>query len=123
MSNIPKFCKGMSYADTLGPALEITDQWLADLYFDALVQFTMKEWSKTQEECEVTVRQNLAYYAGYYDAETRKRVERLYRCAHPVFGSITANGIPASGEALKMGWDMMAEQMKNEEVNPKGERV
>lgn len=103
---IPKFHKGMSYADTLGPALDITDQKLADLYFDALVQFTMKEWNKTQEECEATVRQNLAYYAGYYDDLTRERVERLYRCAHPVFGSIAIKGSPTPEEAFQMGLDM-----------------
>jgi hypothetical protein len=44
----------------------------------------------------------LGYFAGYYDHATRERVERLYRCAHPVFGSASA-GPPTAESAILSG--------------------
>jgi hypothetical protein len=48
-------------------------------------------------------RHNLGYFAGYYDNETRERVERLFKCSHPIFGSIAKNGAPTAKEALAAG--------------------
>lgn len=48
----------------------------------------------------------VGYYAGYYDSETRERVERLFMCAHPVFGSIADNGAPTPDEAYDAGFEM-----------------
>lgn len=69
-----------------GPAMRITDQEAADLYFEELVQQNMG-WGHTREEAEKIERSNLGYWAGYYDNDTRRRVEKLFRCEHPVFGS------------------------------------
>jgi hypothetical protein len=49
------------------------------------------------------LRTNLAYYAGYFDSETRGRVERLYDCQHPIFGAIAVNGAPTTDEAFQLG--------------------
>jgi hypothetical protein len=40
-----------------------------------------------------------AFFAGYYDSETRERVERLFKCQHPIFGSAQ----PTQREALAAG--------------------
>jgi len=48
-------------------------------------------------------RMNLGYYAGYCDDETRARVERLFKCEHPIFGSIEKNGPPTAKEAFEKG--------------------
>ena len=92
----------VSISKKYGPAMEITDQEAADAYFEACIQHTMG-WGKSREEAEAKERANLGYYAGYYDAETRERVERLFRCAHPVFGAIAEKGQPIAEEALKLG--------------------
>lgn len=49
------------------------------------------------------IRTNLAYLAGYWDSETRERVERLYDCQHPIFGAIAINGTPTTDEAFQLG--------------------
>jgi len=49
---------------------------------------------------------NLGYYAGYYSNEVRERVEKLFCCAHSVFGSIKENGISTPQEAFDMGKNM-----------------
>ena len=84
-----------------GPAMKINDQKEADDYFEKCVEHTMS-FGRTREEAEGIERENLAYYAGYYDDETRLRVERLFRCAHPIFGK-AANGTPSPEEAFEMG--------------------
>ena len=56
----------------------------------------------SREEAENIERCNLGYWGGYYDLETRLRVERLFRCEHPFFG-LAADGQPAPEEAFEMG--------------------
>lgn len=68
-------------------ALQITDQVEAGLYLQFLVGVSIAS-GLTPREADHLERENLAYCAAYYDDETRERVERLYRCKHPVFGAI-----------------------------------
>lgn len=86
------------------PAMEITDQAVADEYFEALVKSCMKDDpSFSIVQAEELQRHNLGYYAGYYDNETRARVEALFHCAHPIFGAIAEKGIPTPKEAFELG--------------------
>jgi hypothetical protein len=92
----------ISIGDKYRPAMEITTQADADEYFAVCVQHTMS-FGTDREKAEDIERQNLGYFAGYYDNETRERVERLFRCKHPVFGSIAENGPPTPESALLSG--------------------
>ena len=74
-------------------AMIITDQADADRYFEMLVQRCMTV-GKTREEAVDIERSNLGYWAGYYDQETRLRVERLFNCVHPLLGPATRNLTP-----------------------------
>ena len=85
-----------------GPAMQITDQSKADAYFEKCVRHTMSH-GKSQQESEAIERSNLGYYAGYYDKNTRERVERLFHCAHPIFGRIADRGTPTAKEAFEAG--------------------
>lgn len=87
-----------------GPAMEITDEAEAKRYFEKCVTHSMG-FGKSRAEAETIERSNLGYYAGYYDNETRKRVERLFSCAHPVFGK-AVEGTPTPEEAFTMGMEM-----------------
>ena len=92
----------MTYGEAYRPAMGITEQAEADAYFEVLVADCM-EHGHTRERAEEIERSNLAYFAGYYDNETRERVERLFKCKHPVFGSIAENGEPSDEEVLMLG--------------------
>lgn len=54
-------------------------------------------------EVETNVRSLLAYWAARYGAESRARVERLYRCAHPLLGPIAECGEPTPEQAMRAG--------------------
>jgi hypothetical protein len=97
-----EFPDKITIGDKYGPALDITDQAEADEYFERCVRHTMR-FGKTRAEAETIEKSNLGYYAGYGSSETRERVERLFRCSHPVFGSIAANGSPSPLEAFAAG--------------------
>lgn len=88
--------------DKYEPAMKITDQAEADAYFEVCVEHNMSFGEHTREEGEKVERINLGYYAGYYNHETRLRVERLFHCAHPMFGKAAA-GTPTPEEAFEMG--------------------
>ncbi len=95
--------KKISYGEKYGPAMEITDQAIADLYFEELVAHSMSFRGTTRTQAEIIERANLGYWAGYYNDETRRRVERLFRCEHPVFGKIAEKGPPSFEQAFKAG--------------------
>jgi hypothetical protein len=101
----------LTFEAKYAPAMKITDQTEADAYFEACVQHTLGFnrfllQGRTREEAEAIERRNIGYYAGYYSNETRERVERLFRCEHPFFGSIAKNGPPTAEQAFKMGQDL-----------------
>lgn len=91
-----------TFGEKYDPAMAITDQAEADGYFERLVEHRMS-FGKTREEAETIERSNLGYWAGYYSHATRERVERLFRCEHPVFGSIAEKGPPTAEQAFEMG--------------------
>lgn len=94
--------KGITIGEKYEPAMKITDQAVADAYFELLVAHTMS-YDKSRSEAEAIERQNLGYYAGYYSDATRQRVEQLFGCSHPIFGKIAAVGAPTTEEALQDG--------------------
>jgi hypothetical protein len=95
--------KNATTGDLYHPAMKITDQKEADEYFEKLVQWSMEHWGKTRKEAEKIQRENLGYFAGYFDDKVRARVERLFRCKHPVFGAIAEKGAPTADEAFLAG--------------------
>lgn len=86
------------------PAMKVTDQAEADEMFERLVRHSLATGASSRQEAERIERSNLGYYAGYYDQETRLRVEKLYRCTHPVLGPATIQHTPE--EILKMGMEV-----------------
>lgn len=107
MENFTKFNpegkEKLTYGEALGTAMSITDPEDAKQYFEAYVDFMVKHSSIKKREAIEIAKLNLGYYAGYYDNETRERVERLFLCEHPIFGSIKENGIPTPEEAFNAG--------------------
>ena len=99
----------LTYGDCLEPAMKITDKEDAEQYFESYVEYIQRFLDKNPREdnktAEDIAKNNLGYFAGYYSNETRERVERLFLCEHPVFGSIKERGIPTTEEAFKMGMD------------------
>ena len=85
-------------------AMEITDQAEADRWFEFCVQEHLKERpDHSRKQAEEIQSQNIGYFAGYYDTQTRLRVEKLFRAVHPVFGSVAKHGDPSPDVAFKMG--------------------
>lgn len=104
-------------AKTLGelysPAMQIQDQASADACFASLVEYNMTRFGQSRADAEKEMRINLGYWAGYFDNETRERVERLFKCAHPIFGAISEVGAPTPEQAFELG-RKMGENLKNQ---------
>lgn len=104
-----KDMKEKTISQLYGPAMNIQDQARADRYFNMLVDRCMAMRAERGDKpadrqvCISIQKQNLGYYAGYHNHETRERVERLFKCQHPIFGSIEENGAPSAEEAFNMG--------------------
>lgn len=93
----------ITYGDKYDPAMKIHSQEEADAYFERLVEHSMYAANLTRESAERVERANLGYWAGYCSDETRARVERLFRAAHPIFGAIAEKGAPTTQQALEAG--------------------
>lgn len=100
-----KLPKEITIRDAYGPAMEIIDQAAADEYLEMLAARVVLHFGAEPEEAKRIERENLGYFAGYYDNETRLRVEKLFKCEHPVFGSIEKHGSPTINQAIRAGYD------------------
>jgi hypothetical protein len=105
-----------------GFAMKLVGQAEADDYFEDLVEHQLRMnqgplqpkpvgkgialQAVTREQAETIERNNLGYFAGYYSHEVRARVEKLFRCAHPIFGAIAENGPPDPATAFRLGQEM-----------------
>lgn len=89
--------------DLYRPAMAIADPAEAKAYFSELVEWHIAKWNEPREKAISTQKTNLGYFAGYYSHEDRARVERLFECAHPIFGAIAENGEPTAEQAFAMG--------------------
>lgn len=102
----PENKKSLTYGECLEPAMNITDAEDAKQYLKDYVDFIEKTVDKkhlTERTSTEIAKHNLGYYAGYYNNETRERIERLFMCEHPLFGSIKENGVPTPEEAFRIG--------------------
>jgi hypothetical protein len=88
LKGFPKF----EHGDIYTPAMSITEPHVACRYLQQCVAYYM-DFGGTKENAEAAVKQNLGYHAGYYDHETRLRVEKLFDCVHPSLGA-ASNGQP-----------------------------
>lgn len=92
----------LTYRECLEPAMEITDQKEADKFYADYLKWQMRN-GQSCKKADETIKINLGYYAGYYGDDVRKRVEKLFMCSHPIFGSIKDNGVPTGKEAFECG--------------------
>jgi hypothetical protein len=103
---LPRFSAEATGAELYEPAMRIIDQADADAHFERLVEWNMRVGGNDRAEAERIERSNLGYFAGYYSSATRHRVERLFSCAHQIFGKIAEVGEPTTEEAIQMGYDL-----------------
>lgn len=108
-----KFEGNLTYGETLGPAMNIETQEEANQYVEAMLDWYERQHKIGRAEGLAMLKSNLGYYAGYYSHETRLRVERLFRCAHPIFGA-AEKGEPTPEEAFELG-KKLGEQSKEKE--------
>jgi hypothetical protein len=97
----------LTYGECLEPAMEITDAEEAKNYLTEYTVYQQKMMDKEKLDykgltAEQIAKQNLGYFAGYYNDETRLRIEELFICSHPFFGK-AENGIPTNREAFEIG--------------------
>ena len=119
----PENKETLTFGECLGPAMEITDPEDAQQYFAEYVNYIQKYHmlDKEPRDDDVTAEQivkiNLGYFAGYYDDETRQRVEELFMCSHPVFGSIKNDGSPTPDQAFEMGTMIRKNRRNGKNIN------
>lgn len=77
----------LTYRECLDPIFKITDKEDAIQYKQAYINYTMQFVGNNKAKAEEVVNSNIGYYAGYGSHADRERIEKLFDCAHPVFGS------------------------------------
>lgn len=108
-NRFPVFPDKMTIGEAYDPTTKITDQAEADEYFERLLERNMRVSGHSREEAEKVEKSNIGYYAGYCETATAERMFRLFRCAHPIFGTTR----PTLEEAFKKGMEM-GEKAKRE---------
>ena len=100
--------KKITIGEKYSPAMEIKTKDEAMAYFEKCVRHTMR-FGIPREQAEAQERINIGHFAGHYDNETRKRVERLFFCEHPIFGSVEKDITPDEAflEGVKLATSVM----------------
>ena len=93
-----------NYGELYGPAMKAETQEEADQMYADLVEYQLLACAADGKpvdrvEAERIVKINLGYYAGYYSLATAKRVNRLFKTTHPIFG----DAWPTAEEAMEAG--------------------
>ena len=101
-----------SMADVYGPAMRVRTKAAANKVFAELVGEVML-CGKTYEAAQDVVKENLAYFAGYNDHETRLRVEDLFECEHPLLGA-AKDGPPDANTCFALGYGTSANVPREE---------
>lgn len=99
----PENKETLTYGECLEPAMKITDENDAKQYLKDYTSYIQKHLDKDPRYDNKTAldiaKINIGYYAGYYDNETSKRVNKLFSCSHPIFGNLT----PTAKDAFECG--------------------
>ncbi len=100
----------LSFHEIFEQALKINTKEEADVYLDEYSKWIrLRSFGKELvKEPEDIVRENFGYYAGYYSHDVRRKIEGLFECEHPIFGSIEKNGPPTMQQAFALGLEMGA---------------
>lgn len=106
----PENKKDLNVGECLDPIFKITDRKDAKQYKASYVAYIQEHLDKEPGNMDKSAmniaNSNIGYYAGYGSNEDRKRIEELFDCAHPIFGSIKEKGAPTSAEAFEMGKEL-----------------
>ena len=87
----PENKETLTFAEALGPAMSITTQEDADQYLRDYIDFQQKWLDAHPKErdglrimtAEQICKENIGYYAGYYDEEVVQRVRKLFKTNQP----------------------------------------
>ncbi len=96
----------VTYGACLHPAMKITEQDDADNYLSAYIDYNERNGNVNRIEATLIAKRNIGYFAGYSDAETAARVNRLFKTTHPIFGDTR----PTPKEALEAGKRLAEEE-------------
>tara|TARA_B100000614_G_scaffold262909_1_gene300545 strand:+ start:104394 stop:104810 length:417 start_codon:yes stop_codon:yes gene_type:complete len=110
--NEPDWTKDtLTNGETLGPAMEIETEDEARQYLDNYVDWMVVKHGMSRVEALNVAKQNIGYYSGYYGVDTQRRVERVFKCVHPIFGSTSGEQMSVQ-EILEQGRKMGEESKK-----------
>ncbi len=96
----PKRKKDKELREVYDLAMQAKTQEQADECLDKVVAAEKVEGRRSL--AEKIARRNIGYWTGYFDEQTARRVWRLYKTQHPVFGKKW----PTPDEALKIGLEL-----------------
>ena len=100
------FPKNVTLGELYDPAMKVKTQEEANECLKSIVYHTMiisTPKIKTRQETIDMVKQNIGYWAGYFDEETQDRVYKLYKTQHPVFGLIRPTAEQAFQKGIEFG--------------------
>jgi hypothetical protein len=100
----PELPNDITWGDKYGQAMLLFSRTQAEAYLAACVRHTCRLTGQSYAEAETVEKSNIAYWAGYYEHETRLRVEELFQCEHPILGP-AKNGPLSPEEIFRLGYE------------------
>lgn len=108
------FNSNMALSEIYEPAMKITTKSEAEIFLNELSNFIAGNQLSLYNYALEVAKENIAYYAGYYDIETRIRVEDLFKCEHPVMKK-AAHYTYTNEELFAMGQEWARKELNKSE--------
>ena len=90
--------------DYLEQAMSIQTQQEADTFFNDYINFLLKSNPDIPVDAwKEYARQNIGYYAGYYDRATGHRMEKYFGAIHPILGDMETRSKMTSSQIFELG--------------------
>lgn len=96
----------MTYAEEFESALKCTTKAEADIWLAQNIAWRGEAFGQSPVEAERVVKANLGYMAGYYNAETAKKIDALFGAGHPIFGGSDYFATVSPKQAFELGKKM-----------------
>lgn len=95
-----------TYKEQFDSAMQCKTRKEAKAWLEKEVIHYWEEFGKGRDEAEAIILDNLGYMAGYYDNAMARKVHRLFRAEHPIFGAPAKSKSLSADNMVRVGMEM-----------------
>lgn len=99
----------MTYREQFEEALKCETEEAAQAWIDKEIVRYKEDFGVEAERARETIMSNIGYMAGYYDDGVARKIYRLFKAPHPIFGTPTQKEKLTPENCIRLGMESLNE--------------